>query len=981
MKPERSLTATYRLQLNGDQTFRDARELVDYLDALGVSHVYSSPCLMTRKGSPHGYDIIDHNRLNPELGGEEAFNALVDALHARDMGLIMDIVPNHMGVGSDNAWWMDVLENGEASLYSHYFDIDWRPNNRMLQNKLLLPFLGDHYGLVLERGELKLVLNEEEGAFHIAYFDHRFPVDPRTWGLFLGPLAAELQNGGGEEGGVAGLRALLAQLHALPRRTSTTQARKRLRAQLVAESKADLASLLRGDAELRAHLVALLEAINGKPGVNASFERLHKLLEAQAYRLSYWKVAADEINYRRFFDVNDLAGLRMEDPEVFDVTHRLIARLTAQGRIDGVRVDHVDGLSDPSAYCLKLRHLLDGERGAGHYIYLEKILAQGEELHPAWPVDGTTGYEFGAAVNGLFVQASGQSSLSLLYNRFAIPAQRRTGTVGRDVTGVSVDFDELVYTSKKVIIQHALSGELTVLVNMLNRLAQAERHTRDFTYNSLRSALTEVVACFPVYRTYITSYRYSESDRHYVQLAVDEAQRRNPGLIMQFAFIHDILAASPFARPEVPRTPDMVRLVNGFCLRFQQYTSMVEAKGLEDTACYRFNRLTSLNEVGFDPCTFGCTPDEFHAQNLRRLETWPRAMLSTSTHDSKRGEDVRTRIDVITEAAGEWKLHVLFWKRLNRQAKRRRNGRVIPSGNDEYLLYQTLLGAWPTEDEVDLEDFRQRIENYMLKAVREAKVHTSWAIPSQEYEEGLTAFIRALLADGENAFLADFLPFQRRLARFGLLNSLSQVALKLCSPGVPDIYQGNELFAYNLVDPDNRRPVDFDRARRLLDEVRAAWAGPAAGLGEQWAPDTRLQSLREWLDHIEDGRAKLFLTWRLLQLRRSEPALFSAADYEPLDVAGSRADHIVAFARRHNGRTLIVATARGFTQLHEHGYPPNDTNTWTDTLLEAPEGTENHHFHNLLTGNPVPIVEHESRKGFEVQTLLGDFPVAVLLSQ
>lgn len=955
-------TATYRLQFNSGFTFQQAAELVSYLAQLGVSHCYASPYLRARTGSEHGYDIVDHNALQPELGDWRDYQMFTDALAAHGMGQILDLVPNHMGVGgNDNVWWLDVLENGEASRFAPYFDIDWHPLKEGLRGKVLVPLLGDHYGAVLEHGDLCLVFDEGAGAFSVYYYEHRFPIDPSTYGDILGAGLDKLGHRLGDDSlELAEYRSLITAFQNLPAR-SDADSEKRV------ERNRDKELLKRRLAELCKRHVAISEFLrntvawfNGTAGQPPTFDPLHRLLERQAYRLSYWKVAADEINYRRFFDINDLAGLRMDNPEVFDATHALVMELIATGRLDGLRIDHPDGLYDPLGYYRRLQSAIHAALNAGHdpvdaaslprYVVVEKILASYERLPADWPVHGTTGYEYAALLNGLFINPDAERPLTRLYARF----------IGR-----TLNFDDLLYERKRLIIQNTLSSELTVLANSLDAIAQSDRHTRDFTLNGLRDALIQVVACFPVYRTYVTNERVAEADVRYVDWAISQAEKRTPAAdISILAFIRSILLVDRTA----PRSPELLARVVRFAMKFQQYSAPAMAKGLEDTALYVYNRLVSANEVGDDPRHLGTSPGAFHHANQERLQNWPHAMLATSTHDAKRSEDVRARINVLSELTEQWRVHLGRWSRVNRSKKRLVDGQPAPSRNDEYLLYQTLLGAWPLEtmDERELDAFRQRIEAYMLKAAREAKVDTSWINPNTEYEEAVAQFVRRLFgANGHTPFLADFLPFQAQVARFGLLNSLSQTLLKLLSPGVPDLYQGTELWSFSLVDPDNRRPVDFEHRRALLEELlRRSSREPLD------------QLTRELGSEMQDGRAKLYLVWRALCLRRDDPELFQSGEYLPMAADGGHAAHLCAFARRRGDREVVGIAPRWFATLSgTTAGPDNAMPALPDTTIELPSAGP---FVNALTGQPVEPTEQNGQYRVPADRVLADFPVALL---
>lgn len=958
--------ATYRLQLNGDFTFADAKAIVPYLQTLGITHLYASPVLKARAGSAHGYDIVDHNAINPEIGDRQGLADLVDTLRRHGMGLILDIVPNHMGVGGDdNAWWLDVLEHGEASPYAAYFDIDWHPVHAPLRNKVLLPFLGDHYGMVLNRGELKLEFDPQSGAFRVRYYEHLFPIDPRTYPRILAlRLDGSRHASEFDQEARTELNALIADLHSIPRRTELSVGRRSRRRQACTECRHRLAALCRRHPALITHISTAVERLNGTAGDPASFNLLHQLLEIQAYRLAYWLVASDEINYRRFFDVNELAGIRVEVPEVFDLTHRLLGDLVADDQVDGFRIDHPDGLSDPYGYYRNLQALIrerraqtDPELREPGFLLVEKILASHERLREDWPVAGSTGYDAAYLLNGLFVYPKSERQLSQIYSRFA---------------GRKLDFDELLYERKLLILRSALASELTVLANLVTAIATSRRETRDFTYHGLRTALGEVVASFPVYRTYITKDRISEEDRRYIRWAVTQARKRNPAIEGQiYEFLQELLILDGLDRYSSRLKRQVVQL----CLRFQQYTAPVMAKGLEDTAFYVYNRLVSLNDVGFDPRSFGSSLHTFHRENAQRLAQWPGSMVTTSTHDSKRGEDVRVRINVISELPDEWRRHLIRWSRLNHDKKRLVDDARAPSRNDEYLLYQLLLGAWPLEPLADahLGRFRERIEDSMIKAAREAKVHTSWINTNEDYENAIRHMVRTLLDDpNRNAFLADFIPFQRRVARFGLLSSLSQTLLKLTIPGIPDIYQGNELWAFNLVDPDNRRAVDYRRRQGLLQGLIDAARDHAA----------RPALLQELLDRFEDGRAKLYLIWTTLNFRKAHPQLFRDGDYRELHTQGERSEHLCAFARRHGDQEIVVATGRWFARLagdDEQGTGLDGA--WEDTWIEAPTPGRPASYENLLTGEAVHSCPREDRHWFDARDLLRTWPVALLISR
>ncbi|HEX9716280.1 MAG TPA: malto-oligosyltrehalose synthase [Desulfurivibrionaceae bacterium] len=960
--------ATYRLQFSSGFTFNEARRIVPYLHALGISHCYASPLLKARSGSSHGYDIVDHNALNPELGSPEEFRLLVEALHAQNMGLILDIVPNHMGIGgSDNGWWLDVLENGPASLYADYFDIDWyQPTAGIFSGKVLLPILGDYYGNVLDRGEIELSFSEEQGGFAARYYEHLLPIDPKTYPLLLGPALAFLkarQEGAAEL--LPRLEQLLAVCRHLPGRQAASPRRRKERQERLAATKQELALIYREPwgREAINHSLALF---NTKKNSRSRYNLLHRLLEKQAYRLAFWQVATDEINYRRFFDINTLAGLRQEQAEVFSATHRFLFTLIEKGFIQGVRIDHPDGLFDPQGYYARLNAEIrsrlpqtgaQGNAPPAFYLVAEKILASYEELPTEWPIHGTTGYDFANLLNGLFINPEGERQLTRLYQL---------------CTGQNTAYDENLYAAKRLIIKTQLAGEMTVLANLLRHLGEQDHHTRDFTLTGLREALSEVVACFPVYRTYVTPARVSDEDRRFVEWPVADAKQRNPLIDPAiFDFIRDsLLLARKLGNPRGKQQSKAAR----FAMKFQQYTAPVMAKAQEDTVFYRDCRLLSLNEVGGDPRRFSISRTAFHQANTLRQQNRPYAMLATSTHDSKRSEEVRARINVLSEIPELWKQGIRRWQRLNRRHTRQLQGHPAPSRNDEYLLYQTLLGAFPlpSPTELELGRYRERITTYMRKAVREAKVHTSWLNPDLAYEEALASFITILLQPGQNnRFLADFGQFCEKISRCGLLNALSQLLLKLTAPGVPDIYQGNELWNFSLVDPDNRRPVDFARAQNLLGDLEALFADDAP-------PGPALAIL---LATLADGRAKLFVTSRTLRFRRKHPALFSQGAYEPLPLQGEAEHHLCVLARSLPGQRLIAVAPRFFASLpgdQEAPYAEQAEKMWGQTHIALPENSATESYRNIFTGEIHQPIRQNGQDVLPIAPVLRIFPVALL---
>lgn len=990
--------ATYRIQFNADFKFEQAVGLLDYLQTLGITDCYASPVLTARAGSTHGYDITDHNRINPELGGEHEFNNFSTALKQRSMGLVLDLVANHVGVNQgDNRWWHDVLENGRTSEFANYFDIDWTPLKPELHGKLLLPVLGGQYGEELETGNLQL--KYDDGTFYVAYFDKRFPIDPQSYPLILDVRARRRFSGTRDETSLPPepelkqLRSLLSEFSELPRHSSEDPDEAQLRRHRSFELRRDLRRLLSQHPALMEYVRRTLGRVNGVPGDSRSFDTLHRLLDAQAYRLAHWRVSAEEINYRRFFDVNDLVGLRMENPHVFASTHQLIRRLLADGSVTGLRIDHPDGMLNPNQYFVRLQMLYCAAHCAGlvarppladngieaefqeifgrHdwiarrpplYVIVEKILQPGESLPTEWPVDGTVGYEFAALTTGLFVQPRNERAFTNLYRRF---------------TGDSGTPEEIVYSSKRLIMGTALPSEINVLTHMLADICSRNRRARDFTLHSLRNAIREIIACFPVYRTYIDERgNVSERDSATIQYAIARAKRRNQSMPASiFDFIRDILLLKD-PGPGVGADARHLRLA--FALKFQQLTGPVMAKGLEDTAFYVYNRFVALNEVGGSPARFGIDPAEFHRANLERAANWPYSMLATSTHDTKRSEDVRMRLDVLSEMPVAWSAQVHRWRRMTRTLKPTlADGRSVPDANEEYFLYQTLVGATPldlqtaTPDLEKMAAYRDRIHSYVFKAVHEAKRNLSWVNPDADYIAALERFLDAILAPSvtkaRSGFWQDLARFLPSVSYFGCINSLAQLVLKIGSPGVPDIYRGNEVWDFSLVDPDNRRPVDFGRLGELL-----------RGLLAQSNEGSYAQLCAELLEGWQDGRIKMWATLRGLALRREHPELLGEGSYLPLEASGNKSEHVIAFARKHDqlDETIIVAIPRFSYTLMRGQLSPPLGDVWEETAIQLPRATNNH-FLNIFTG----AIVTQANGNLSCREVFRHFPVALLVGR
>jgi (1->4)-alpha-D-glucan 1-alpha-D-glucosylmutase len=871
--------STYRIQLSPTFGFRHAAVVVPYLHDLGVTDLYISPPFAAMPGSTHGYDVVDHNTLRDELGGEAGFAALCDALRQHELGLLIDFVPNHMGIGPQNPWWMDVLENGPSSQFAAFFDVDWKPVKDELENKVLVPVLGDQFGAVLERGELKLL--REGGAFLLAYWEHRFPIAPRAVPLILKRGLEALQAEPNVNSvNISELLSIITALEKLAPRSEIDAEKVAERAREKEVAKRRLAALFDSDERMRRFVDDNVAAVNGRPGDPHSFDELEVLLDHQAYRLAHWRVAGEEINYRRFFDINGLAAIRMEDERVFEETHRLVLRLIDEGCVSGLRIDHPDGLYTPSAYFHRLR-----EKRPGLFVVVEKILEGREKMPRPWTVDGTTGYEFLVATNGLFVEPSAAESLEAIAARF---------------TGEKIDWSQLIYRMKRDLMRASMASEINMLSRRLNRLSESNRRTRDFTLNTLSAALVEYVARLPIYRTYVEGTRadeLEERDRKVIEATLKAARRSSRALDPTlFDFLGDLL----LLRNPTAESIEFVR-------KLQQLTGPITAKAIEDTAFYRYLTLVSLNEVGGDPKKVGTSVEEFHALASERRRDWPGSLNATATHDTKRGEDTRLRIDALSEMPDAWAAELAAWRDVNSVNKALLDGTPAPSAADELLLYQSVIGALPDDGRVDA-PFVARIQAYMEKALREAKRHTSWTNPDADYETAMREFVARVL--GSNAFLERLVPFHRRVAQAARISSLAQVALKCCAPGVADVYQGGELWDTSLVDPDNRRPVDYRlRAQRLVELKQRMSGGPEARarvLAELSSPAA-----------LADGRGKLLLTTELLQLRRADPALFLEGDYLPLAIEGRHARHAIAFARRLDRRVLICVAPRLVAQLGE----------------------------------------------------------------
>ncbi|MFH1674371.1 MAG: malto-oligosyltrehalose synthase [Pseudomonadota bacterium] len=924
-------SSTYRLQFGPSFTFSHAQSIVDYLSELGISDIYASPIFKARKGSTHGYDVVDFNRINPEVGGEEGLDRLTRDAAQKGLGWIQDFIPNHMAYDSENQMIIDLLENGEASAFFDYFDIEWDHPYEYIRGKVLAPFLGEFYGTCLENGEIRLLYDEE--GFAVEYYERRFPLKTETYVNVLtynwDDLKQKLQRSHPDFIKYLGVLYILKNLPA-------TREELKERYDQIHFVKIELWGLYSKNKKIKSFIDGNIRAFNGEQGRPESFNLLDNLLSEQLFRLSFWKVATEEVNYRRFFTINDLISLRMEDEQVFRETHALIAQLVEEKKITGIRIDHIDGLYDPSNYLARLKVKMGDV-----YTVVEKILDMEEDIPDFWPVQGTTGYDFLNYVNQVFCESKNEKKMDRIYFRFI---------------GNKIDFRNLVRSRKGLIIDRDMTGDLDRLARLMKTISGKDRHGSDLTHYGLKKALVEFLLFFPVYRTYVSADSFTERDRAYIRETVETARELRPRLLYEFLFIEKFLL-SEFG--EYLTDEEKEEWIS-FAMRLQQLTGPLMAKGFEDTALYIYNRLISLNEVGGSPQVFGITPMDFHAFNNKRNNHWPHSMNATATHDTKRGEDVRARVNVLSEIPDEWEQHLKKWSRLNARRKKTRKGKPAPDRNDEYLLYQTLIGAFPFHGE-DYGVFVKRIKDYMIKAVREAKIHTAWLRPDTEYEDLLLAFIDKILAKTEqNLFLREFEPFQKKIAHYGIFNSLSQTLLKIAAPGIPDFYQGSELWDLNLVDPDNRRPVDFAKRETILNEIKEKEAKNRTGL------------IRELLLNKKNGNIKLFLIYRGLKARSERKRLFENGEYVTLTVEGKHKDHVVAFLRKRGDQTLITAVPRFVTMLVAENEFPLGDDVWGDTHVSVPKGGA---WKDVFTEREIEVSDK-----LPVGEVFNNFPVALLFN-
>lgn len=925
-------TATYRIQFHSEFKFEQAKNLVAYLAELGISDLYASPIFKARKGSTHGYDVVDPTQLNPELGTSEDFEELIQEIKQYDLGWVQDIVPNHMAYDSQNSWLMDVLENGADSEAFDYFDIEWDQVYEDIKGRVLAPMLGNFYGQCLENGDIQL--NYDEGGLSVNYFSLKLPVRIESYAKFITQNLGHLGRSLGRRH--PDFIKLLGILYLMKSAPGETKGKERY--DQIAFVKGLLWELYTQNTEVKEFIDSNVKFFNGEKGNPESFNHLDTLLKEQFYRLSFWKVGAEEINYRRFFTVNELISVKVQEIKVFHKTHTLISKLVEEGKITGLRIDHIDGLYDPTEYLKRLR-----EKTGDVYITVEKILEVKEKLPEIWPIQGTSGYDFLNYVNGIFCKTENEKQITDIYQKF---------------TRVESPYEQLFIEKKQLIVEKNLAGDVDNLAQILKKIAGQSRLGIDFTMNGLKRTLAEVLTLFPVYRTYINGDGLSEDDSFYIKEVIEEARGRIPLLLNELNFIEKLL----LLEWEESLTPEQKTLRLHFVMRLQQLSGPLMAKGIEDTLFYVYNRLTSLNEVGGNPGKFGITLSDFHEFNQKQSIVWTHKMNATATHDTKRGEDVRTRLNVLSEIPQEWEKQVKSWSEINRFKKVKVRGREVPVPNDEYFFYQTLVGAYPFKKN-ESEHFVVRVKDYMLKSVREAKLHTAWLRPDTDYEDGFLSFVEKVLEPSEsNQFFKKFLPFQQWVAEYGILNSLSQTLLKYTSPGVPDTYQGTELWDLSMVDPDNRRPVDYEQRITFLQEIQ-----------EKSQTDI-LKLIDELSSNKTDGRIKLFLTYKLLQTRKENLAVFQQGDYLPLEVVGKFKDNVVAFARSF-GDTMVIAVAPRFlTSFVQPGEYPLGEKVWGDTHLELPQGVQSI-WRDAITNQTI------SGSGkIAIAQILQHFPVALLLN-
>ncbi len=919
---------SYRLQFNKDFNFQSALKLLPYLQALGITYIYASPIFKAAKGSMHGYDVVDPTQLNPELGTPDDFDLLVKEAHGRGISWIQDIVPNHMAFDFENRMLVDLLENGPDSRFYNFFDVEWSNVHLGDKPRVLAPFLGKYYQQSLEGKEI--LLEYDADGFSINYFGSRFPVRLITYADILSLRFEKLQNKVGRN--YPAVIRLLGLLHIVKFLHTINDIDERYNQ--IKFIKDLLSELYSNDDQVKVYINETLKIYNGIKENPESFDLLDKLLSEQYFRLAYWKVANEEINYRRFFNVSSLISLKVENEEVFNRTHSLIFKLIKEDKIDGLRIDHIDGLYDPEEYLQKVRDRIDGK-----YLIVEKILEQDEHLPENWPVEGTTGYDFLNFVNGVFCNVKNENKMNRIYTQFT----RRVSS-----------FEDIVIDKKRLILNTRMAGELERLNLLVEEIAKRDRYGADITLNGIKTALEEILVHFPIYRTYVNGKKISDPEQDYINRTIGELKYNNPRIEYEIGYIGRLLTMQHKSLSE-----ELYEKSIDFIMKFQQLTGPLMAKGYEDTALYVYNRFISLNEVGGNPSEFGLTLNEFHKKIRTRGIKWRYSLNATSTHDTKRGEDVRARINVLSEIPDEWNLRVRKWYNMNLKHKKEDNGRFFPDKNDEYFLYQTLMGTLPFDGKPD-DEFIKRIKDYAIKVVREAKIYTAWIKPDEMYENAFLSFIDNILTDsGSNPFLDDILELHKYTSFYGIFNSLSQTIIKMTAPGIPDFYQGTELWDFSLVDPDNRRPVDYSLREELLGKIIEKESEGTENLSEYLFSD------------IHSGALKLFTINKILKAIMENPELFEAGKYLKIKSSGIYKNHIISFARLFGDEALIIAVPRFLTGVTEPGRLPLGQEIWKNTRIKIPFAVDN--VKNLISGESIPGDDDP-----EIGFLMHDFPAAVL---
>jgi (1->4)-alpha-D-glucan 1-alpha-D-glucosylmutase len=883
--------STYRLQFNSSFGFTSAKNIIEYLSKLGISDIYASPIFKAKKDSTHGYDVVEPNLLNPQVGTDEEFDSLIREIKKYDIQWLQDFVPNHMAFNIQNRMLIDLLENGSNSQYADFFDIDWSHHHAGMQSRILAPFLGKFYQEALENGEIRL--NYDEEGLSINYYETRLPIKIESYADVLSFRLDKLRNklGRNDPEFIRYMGALFV-VKSLPTAEEIDE-----RYNQIKFLKGILWGLYTENYNIKDFIDENLKIFNGIKGMPESFDLMDKLLSQQNFRIAFWKVANEEINYRRFFNVNELISLRVENEDVFNRIHSLIFKLIKEDRISGLRIDHIDGLYDPSNYLLNLH-----ERAKDIYLVVEKILEFEENLPAFWPVQGTTGYDYLNFLNEIFCQRKSSSKFSSFYNKFS---------------GINRTYEQLVIEKKRLIIQTRMAGDVENLAILIEEISSKDRFGVDITLHGVKEALEEILTHFPIYRTYISSNKNRKTDRKYLSGVIEKVKTENQLLSKEFQFIGSLLTKDLSEKFTLEQKDKSLN----FLMKFQQLTGPIMAKGFEDTVLYVFNRLVSLNEVGSNPNKFGISLTEFYNFNKKRFLNWRHTINTTSTHDTKRGEDVRARINVLSEMPEEWIKKVKTWNRINKQFKKRKNGYLIPDNNLEYFIYQTLIGSYPFNIENN-ENYLHRIKQYLIKSMREAKEHSSWTKPDAEYESAALDFVQNLF-NGNNEFYEDFKSFQKKVAFYGVYNSLSQSIIKITSPGIPDFYQGTELWDLFLVDPDNRQAVNYNLRSELLEEII-----------EEYKKD-KISYLKSLLTNPSDGKIKLFITYKGLQVRNNNLNIYNEGNFIPMDTGGKFKDNIIAFARSIEDKFIITVAPRFLAALVKEYELPIGTEIWKDTYIKS----------------------------------------------